>query len=380
VSSLQELVASGKISFWFANTHAAASAVLRDPRFSSDFRNSESWQYRGEVSDGMKPIDDVIQNWMLSKDAPDHTRVRSLVNKAFTARRVEALRGHIQDVVDGLLDAVAPRGRMEVIADLAYPLPATIICELLGVPVAERDVFQGWARDLAPVLDFVGALDDETVSRMEAAAAPFVSYIRGLIDRRRREPGDDLLTALIEARDAGDRLSDDELLAATMLVLGAGFETTMNLIGNGTYLLLAHPEQLRKVRDDPSLVVGAVEEVLRLEGPVLLTSRVALEETDVGGVCAHARQQGVVMLAVANRDASVFTDPDSFDISRTPNPHLTFGGGPHFCPGAALARLEGQIALGSLVRRFPGMTLDAQPEWRATTVLHGLKAVHVSLR
>jgi cytochrome P450 len=379
VATLQELVMSGRISFWFANTHAAAAAVLRDARFSSDFRNSDAYGYRGEVPAGLKPIDDVMRHWMLSKDAPDHTRIRSLVNKAFTARRVEALRGHIQDVVDVLLDGIAAKGRrMEVIGDLAYPLPATIICELLGVPLADRDTFQGWARDLAPILDFAGTADEETVRRMSAAAGPFVEYMRALIESRRREPGEELLTALIEARDAGDRLSDDELLAAALLVLGAGFETTMNLIGNGVYLLLTHADQLALLAGEPSLLPGAVEEVLRLEGPVLLTSRVSLEEAEVAGVCAHARQQGIVMLAAANRDAAIFRDPERFDITRSPNPHLTFGGGPHFCPGAALARLEGQIAIGTLVRRFPNMTIEGEPEWRATTVLHGLKSLDVS--
>jgi cytochrome P450 len=379
MATMQELVMSGRVTFWFANTHAAASAVLRDGRFSSDFRNSETWKYRPEVPEGLKPIDDVMQHWMLSKDAPDHTRIRSLVNKAFTARRVEALRDHIQEVVDGLLDAIEGNAEVEVIGDFAYPLPATIICELLGVPLKDRDVFQGWARDLAPILDFAGTTDDETLRRMEASAAPFVAYMRDLIEGRRAEPGEDLLTALIQARDAGDRLTDEELLSAALLVLGAGFETTMNLIGNGTYLLLKHPDQLKKLQDDASLIVAAVEEVLRLEGPVLLTSRVSLEETEVAGVCTHAQQQGIVMLAVANRDERVFADPESFDITRSPNPHLTFGGGPHFCPGAALARLEGQIALGSLVRRFPNMRLVAEPEWRATTVLHGLKSLRVEL-
>jgi cytochrome P450 len=377
--SFAELVFSGQIKFWFATTHATASSVLRDPKFSSDFKNSDSWQYRGEVPEGLKPIDDIMRNWMLSKDAPDHTRIRSLVNKAFTARRVEGLRDHIQEVVDELLDGVAERGVMEVIGDFAYPLPATIICELLGVPLTDQDAFQGWARDLAPILDFASDLPEEELHRMAASAGPFVGYMRDHIERRRREPGDDLITALISARDAEDRLTDEELVAAAMLVLGAGFETTMNLIGNGTYLLLKNPDQLKRLREDPSLITSAVEEVLRIEGPVLLTSRVALEETDIEGTCAHARQQGVIMLAVANRDPNVFDDPEAFDVARSPNPHLTFGGGPHFCPGAALARLEGQIAIGTLVRRFPDIALTAEPEWRRTTVLHGLQALSVSL-
>ena len=377
--TLQELVLSGKISFWFAAAHASASATLRDPRFSSDFKNSDAYEHREETRPGLKPIDDIIDHWMLNKDGADHARIRSLVNKAFTARRVEGLRDHIQEVVDGLLDAVEPRRDMEVIGDFAYPLPATIICELLGVPLADRDAFKSWARDLAPILDFASSADDGTVANMEASAAPFADFMRGLIELRRREPGRDLLTALIEARDAGDRLTDDELLSAAALLLGAGFETTMNLIGNGTYLLLKHRDQLERLQRDPSLIGSAVEEILRLEGPVLLTARVATEDTEVEGVCMHARQQGIVMLAAANRDPSVFSDPERFDIARAPNPHLTFGGGPHFCPGAALARLEGRIALGTLVRRFPSVALAAEPEWRATTVLHGLKALHVKL-
>jgi cytochrome P450 len=377
--SLQDLIRSGQVSFWTLSSHPEIAGMLRDPRFSSDFRKWEAYHLRDEVTGPLAPIEEVIENWMLNKDAPDHTRVRTLVNKAFTARRVESLRDHIQEVADKLLDAVAARGEMDVIADFAYPLPATIICELLGVPVAEQDTFKEWARNLAPVLDFTTDADPEVMARMEASAAPFVDYMRDLIERRRREPGDDLITALISARDAEDKLSDPELLAACALVLGAGFETTMNLIGNGTYLLLSNPDELRRLRDDPSLITSAIEEFLRYEGPVTLTTRVALEDVQVGETCMHAGQQGVVMLAAANRDPLVFPDPQRLDITRAPNPHLTFGGGPHFCPGAALARLEGQIAIGTLVRRFPDMALEQEPEWRETMVLHGLKALWISV-
>lgn len=377
--TLQELIRSGQVSFWVLSSHSHIAEILRDPNFSSDFHNWEANELIDDVDGPLKPIGDIIQNWMLNKDAPDHTRIRTLVNKAFTARRVESLRDHIQDVADGLLSAVEQRGEMDVIADFAYPLPATIICELLGVPVAERDTFKGWARDLAPVLDFTSATSPETQARMEASAAPFADYMRDLIERRRREPGNDLITALISARDAEDRLSDEELLAACSLVLGAGFETTMNLIGNGTYLLLKNPDEMDRLRNDPSLITSAIEEFLRYEGPVTLTARIALEDVQVGDTCIHAGQQGVVMLAAANRDASVFSDPERLDITRTPNPHLTFGGGPHFCPGAALARLEGQIAIGTLVRRFPNIALKEEPEWRETMVLHGLKALWVTL-
>ncbi len=377
--TLQELIQSGEVTFWAVASHSEASGVLRDPRFASDFRKWEAYDRRDEVSPAMAPIQAVIEHWMLTRDAPDHTRIRGLVNKAFTARRVEGLRDHIQEVTNELLDGVASRGEMDVIADLAYPLPATIICELLGVPIAERDTFKGWARDLAPVLDITSSISPEAQTRMEAAAAPFVDYMMDLIDRRRREPGDDLITALITARDAEDQLSDEELLAACALVLGAGFETTMNLIGNGTYLLLMNPDELSRLKDDPSLITCAVEEFLRCEGPVLMTVRVATEAGEVGGTCVHAGQQGIVMLAAANKDPTVFADPDRLNIARAPNPHLTFGGGPHFCPGAALARLEGQIAIGSLVRRFPDFALAEDPEWRETLVLHGLKALLVTL-
>jgi cytochrome P450 len=373
--TLQELIMSGQVSFYALNRHADVVAALRDPSFSSDDDNWEAVELLRASGDQLRDSSllKVMQHWMLFMDPPDHTRVRSLVNKAFTARTVERLRPRIQELTDELLDAVAGCGEMEVMADFAFPLPIRVICELLGVPRAEQAQFRDASRNLASVLD-LGPIPQEVLD----AAEPFVAYLRSLVDERRRTPGDDLLSALIAARDEYDKLTDEELLATVSLVLGAGFETTMNLIGNGVYSLLRHPDQLARLRADPSLVTSTIEEILRFEPPVLVTARTSLTDTTIGGSDVHRGQQGILMLAVANKDPDVFEEPDRFDVSRAPNPHLTFGGGHHFCPGAALARLEGQIAIGSLIARFPDLRLQAEPEWRQTTTLHGLKELQVA--
>ena len=372
MTTLQDLIMSGQVTFFALMRHADVAAALREPTFSSD---EDNWEAAGAL--GERPqsaLGDVMHHWMLFMDPPDHTRIRSLVNKAFTARTVERLRPRIQELTDELLDGIDGRSEVELMEEFAFPLPIRVICELLGVPREDQSQFRDASQNLASVLD-LGPIPQEVLD----AAEPFVAYLRGLIDDRRRSPGDDLLSALIAARDEADRLTDMELLGTVSLVLGAGFETTMNLIGNAVVTLLHHPDELARLRDDPALAAPAVEEVLRFEPPVLVTARTSLADTKLGDTEIRKGQQGILMLAVANKDGEVFEDPMRFDIGRAPNPHLTFGGGHHFCPGAALARLEGQIAIGSLVRRFPNLRLREEPEWRQTVTLHGLKELWVEL-
>ena len=353
--------------------YADCVAVLKDRRWSSDFRNAEQLPFDSFDEDLLgeaRPF--------LFLDPPDHTRLRGLVSKAFTPRVVEGLRPRIQVLVDELLDRVAEKGSMEVIEDLAYPLPVIVISEMLGVPAEGHETFREWSRELARSLDPEMVVPPEVLRRRMDAIASFDEYFRGLIAERRKAPRDDLLSALIEAEERGDKLTELELLATCRLLLVAGHETTVNLIGNGTLALLRHPDQLQLLRDDQSLARGAVEEVLRYDPPVQYTGRVALEEVDVGGVTFSKGEQVVLLLPAANRDPEQFPDPERFDISRDDDRHLSFSFGSHFCLGAPLARVEGQIALSTLVRRLPGLELRTEmPEYKENIVLRGLRSLPV---
>ncbi len=354
-------------------------SLLRDPRSSSDGRNSTAYKEaieRGVVDSEMLIVEEPS---FLFRDPPDHTRLRGLVNKAFTPRVVERLRPRIQARVDELLDAVAEQGSLEVIEDLAYPLPVAVICELLGVPVEDHVTFRDWSRQAARSLDPEEALSPQEQEQRRNVIESFRNYFRELIAKRRKNPQDDLISALIAAEDEGNKLSEQELLSTCILLLIAGHETTVNLIGNGTLALLRHPDQLAKLRDDPSLAQSAVEEVLRYDAPVQFTGRIAREEMEVGGATLQKGQQSVILLASANRDAAQFPDPDRFDITREGNQQIAFSFGIHFCLGAPLARVEGQIALSTLARRFNNLALQTEaPEYKENIVLRGLAALPVS--
>jgi cytochrome P450 len=359
--------------------HADCLAFLRDPRSSSDNENSN--EYQQAVASGEQQVSE--ENWEASRpflflDPPDHTRLRGLVSKAFTPRVVEGLRPRIQEIVDELLTAIAKKGSLEVIEDLAYPLPVAVICEMLGVPAADHETFREWSRHLARSLDPVEIMSPDDVERRQATVAQFSEYFRRLIEERRAAPREDLLSALIAAEEAGDKLTSEELLSTCILLLVAGHETTVNLIGNGTLALLRHPDQLAKLQADPSLAKNMVEEVLRYDPPVQMTVRVALEDMELGEVSLSKGRQAILLLAAANRDPERFDDPETFDITRDASHHLAFGHGIHFCLGAPLARVEGEIALGELARRFEGLQLRTEaPEYKENIVLRGLAALPV---
>jgi cytochrome P450 len=357
--------------------YAECEAVLRDPRSSSDFDKSTAHEmWVREQGPGYQPPQQTRP--FLFLDPPDHTRLRGLVTKAFTPRVVDRLRPRVQEIVDVLLDKVIARGSLEVIEDFAYPLPVIVICEMLGVPVDDHEKFKGWSRELARSLDPEPFLPPEVLERRQKAIESFTEYFAKLIEGRRAAPGDDLLSALIAAEEAGDKLSPEELLATCILILVAGHETTVNLIGNGALALLRHPDQLELLRDDPSLGRTAVEEVLRFDPPVQFTGRIALEDMDIGGHTVAKGQQTMVLLASANRDQDIFTDPDRFDITRQENRHLAFGHGVHYCLGAPLARVEGEIALSSLVRRLRDLRLLTEAlAYKENIVLRGLAALPV---
>ena len=356
--------------FWVVTRYPDVVTVLRDPRFGrEDFGPMVSAVY-GEDSER-------VPRPMVFRDPPAHTRLRSLVSKAFTSRVVQGLRPHIQEIVDRLLDRLQGAGTMDLIPELAYPLPVTVICEMLGVPEGDRDTMRQWSEDIARSLDALGLPSDrEIVRRGRAARHALGEYFRGLLPERRRHPRSDLLSLLIAAEEQGDKLSEDELLATCVLIFIAGHETTVNLIGNGLLALLQHPDQLEKLREDSSLLPGAVEELLRYDSPVQRTARVTKAAVQLGGKTIPGHALVVAAIGAANRDPERFVEPDRLDITRRDKDHIAFGFGIHFCLGAPLARIEAQIALGTLLRRMPRLALGSEvPQWRESSTLRGLKAL-----
>jgi cytochrome P450 len=344
--------------------------VLRDPTMSSDPTTRRLPLPFLELGAGIER-----PRTMLLMDAPDHTRLRKLVSKAFTPRTVETLRPHVADLVHGMLDAVDPAG-FDLLAGLGYPLPVTVICELLGIPAEDQHLFGPWSSDASRMLD--ADLDEATIQRGTLAFMQLINYLNGIFEERRAHPRDDLLTALLAAEEEGDRLSEEELRATVLLLFVAGHETTTNLIGNGTVALLRQRSEWERLVADPSLAPGAVEEVLRFDGPVHLTARTAMREVQIGDVVVEPGQGLVTLLAAANRDPGRFADPDRLDITRPDAHHLTFSQGPHYCLGAALARLEGQEVFKALAQRFPTLELTAEPQHREHFVLRGYQAVPVA--
>ncbi len=363
---------------WVLTRHEDVVAVLKHPRMSADrrrARNRLAQQISQQVAE-QSPLG--AAQTMLTADPPAHTRLRGLVSKAFTARAVEAMQRRVQQIVDGLLDGVRAKGALDIIWDLGYPLPVIVIAEMLGVPPERRDDFKRWSDDIVATLGgpMVGP---EVAERGLRSATEMADYFRGVIEERRREPQEDLLSGLIAAEERGEVLSEEELLATCILLLAAGNETTTNLIGNGTLALLRYPEQLDLLQRDLSLVEPAVEELLRYDGPVQATGRVALEDIEIGGQVVQEGEIALTLLGAANHDPAVFAEPDELDVTRKDNRHVAFGYGIHFCLGAPLARLEGQIAFRSLLERFRNLRLVTdEVEWGGTFILRGLKKLPVT--
>ena len=361
---------------WLITRYDDVLAVLKDQRFVKDWRGALTPEQLAQVPpipEVMKPLS---QN-MLDTDPPDHERLRALVSKAFTPRLIERLRPRVQAISDGLLDAVQDRGEMDLIDDYAFPLPITVIAELLGVPAEDRNNFREWSDAAVSGNASQEYMEEILIPHMQA----FTDYLRALFEEKRANPEDDLVSALVRAEEAGDRLTEDELLGMVFLLLVAGHETTVNLIGNGVLALLQHPDQLRKLKEDPSLIKPAVEELLRYDGPVeTSTERFAREDVEIGGQVIPRGEMVLVVLAAADHDPERFSDPDELDITRTDNRHLAFGKGIHHCLGAPLARMEGQIAISTLLRRMPNLRLKGSPEslsWRPGMILRGLRGLPV---
>ncbi len=364
------------VNAWLLTRYRDAMAALRDTRLGREPRNVEGVE---DTKPSQPPgaFRQMQLQWLVFRDPPDHSRLRSLLNKAFTHRVAERLRPKIQEVADDLLDRVQAARRMDVIADYAFPLPVIVIAELLGVPVEDRHQLRQWANDLVGAIDITET--PEVIERAGNVTLQFYDYLRDLLHQRRSNPKDDLMSALIIAEEQGESLSEDELLGMCVFLLLAGHDTTLSLVGNGMLSLLRHPDQLEKLRRDPTLITTAVEEFLRYESPVQLTFRLALVDIEIGGKPIQKGQYVCIGFGAANRDPDQFPEPDRLNVARHPNRHLAFGGGIHFCPGAPLGQMEGQIAISTLLRRMPNLQLESnQAAWRRMVVFRGLKTLPVS--
>jgi cytochrome P450 len=362
---------------WLVTRYEDVARVLKDDTLAKDRLNAMDPQQLTKtpwVPGFLKPL----ERNMLDLDDPDHARLRGLVSKAFTPRLIERLRGRIEMLCEDLLDVMERNGRAELVGDYALPIPATVIAELLGVPAEDRRRFHRWSSRL------VSVASGRDMLRALPAALAFTRYLRKLISQRRGDPRDDLISALVRAEEEGDKLSEDELLAMAFLLLVAGHETTVNLIACGTLAVLEHPEQAEALRLDPSLTKTAVEELLRYTSPVeLATERYARKDVEIAGVTIPRGELVLAVLGSANRDERHFEDPDILNLARDPNRHLAFGrGGVHHCLGAPLAQMEGQIATGALLRRFPHVRLAVAPgtlPWRRGLFLRGLRKLPLVL-
>lgn len=386
------------IGIWVLSGHREVADALRHPDLGSDETKADPSAIRlgpvkhllsappaisqGGGSEAHKPADPVrqmLRQLMLFRDPPDHTRLRSLVNKAFTTKASVALEARIAELAHARLDQIEPRREMDFLAEIAYPVPAIAICELIGVPSSDHDVIISSAPAIAARLDPSPMRNPAAIAAAASAAETLTGYLSELIAERKARPKSDLLSAMIAAEHEGGRLDHDELVGMAVLLLLAGHETTANLLGNGLLALLSHPTRWAQFRTDPSIDRTAVEELLRFAGPIQVTERTTLDVVDIGGVLIPRGRIVVLCLAAANRDPAVFDSPDVLDLERDPNPHLSFGSGPHFCLGAGLARLEARTILRAVADRLPNLELGGgRPRWRPSFTIRGLRELRLT--
>ncbi len=362
---------------WYVARHDDVSALLRDRRLGRSYlhRYTHAEMGKPDEPDYLAPFWATIRNGMLDREPPDHTRLRRLVAKAFTPRRVAALRPHVQRLMDVLVDDVEGTGEFDLLSRIAEPLPVAVIAELLGVPECDRHLLRPWS---AQIVGMYELNPTEEAGRVASRACEeFSAYLLALARERRAHPRDDLVTALSQVVDDGDALTEDELVGTCVLVLNAGHEATVNVTGNGWWSLFRNPAALAGLRVDPSLVPSAVEELMRHDTPLQMFERWALDDLSVRGVAIPRGAEFGLLFGSANRDPAVFDRPDELDLSRHPNPHLSFGAGIHFCLGAPLARLELEVSLATLLRRLPSLELVAEPEWKPAYIIRGLRELLV---
>jgi cytochrome P450 len=364
---------------WFLSGYELCKQVLHDPRFGRGTGSMMGSLVNVDVAQRSQDMRSSSRN-MLFADPPEHTRLRGLVSRAFTPRRVEALRPRFVELLDPMLDVVAEAGDVDLLDAVAFRFPVAVIGELVGVPEADRDQFRTLVRASTAMIE--AAPDAESLETAERSMGEMTDYFRHLVAERRKNPANDLLSAMIAIEDEdGDRLSEDELISTAILLFGAGFETTTNLIGNGTMCLLRNPAETDRLRAEPTLLRTAVEEMLRFESPVQLDARSALVDADIDGHPVEAGTSVVTFLGAANRDPAVFNNAEAFDVARQPNIPLSFGWGIHHCLGAHLARLEGEIVFGRMLERFESIELaGTEPRWRQSVTLRGLEQLPVNVR
>jgi len=361
---------------WYFTCYTDIVAALKDNRLGREIRRALPAARFQSLPEAAKPFARLSSQWMVFRDPPDHTRLRILINKAFTPNTVEKMRSRIQDIALELIENARPAGKMDLIEEYAFLLPATVIAEILGVPAKYRQKFREWSAVIASAID-VRQTTEVTV-RASQVTQEITEFLKSLVEERRHRPQDDMISALIDAEQNGDRLSEGEIIATCLLLIVAGHETTMNLIGSGMYALLRNPDQLEKLRQNPTLSTSAIEELLRYDSPVQMTFRYAMEDLEIDGHRIHQGEMVGFILGAANRDPEQFPDPDRLDIMRVNNHQAAFGVGIHYCVGAPLARLEGQIAISTLLEQFHHLHLAAQPpEWREMIAFRGLKSLPV---
>jgi pimeloyl-[acyl-carrier protein] synthase len=364
------------MGFWVLTRFADIASVYGDARFSRAQGLRRGFERLPEAEQRIaEPVYHSFSKTMFYSDPPYHTRLRGLVNNAFTPNAVEQMRPHVQRIVDSLLDAIEAKGEMDAIHDLAHPLPILVITQMLGLPAEERVRFKQWSDDLFAILGSVPHAP-ELMERASRSLAELTDYLTTLSHSRRQQPQNDLLSALVGVVEKGERLSQEELVANVTILLSAGHETTSNLIGNGLLALLSNPDQLQKLRDRPKLVSSAVEEMMRYDNPVQIAYRSAAEDVEIGGKYIRKGHLVNSVLAAGNRDPERFSEPDRFDITRDEGRHLGFGLGIHFCIGAPLVRLEAQVAFSTILRRFPELHLATENlEWQEHPIFRGVKSL-----
>lgn len=368
---------SDKGKYWIVSKYADIQSILRDLHYEKGLQNTNAIN---PIVKMLPPIKEAIKSrstWMLNQNPPDHTRLRSLVNRAFTPTMVNSMREHIQDIANRLLDDVEKKGEMDIVQDFAFPLPVTVIAEMLGVPAQDRDIIKGYSTRLTNGLE--PGFDIGRITRANKAVQEFEDYLRPLVEARRKKGENDLISALVRAEEEGQKLSMDELLGNCVLMLVAGHETTVNLIGNAVLALLNNPDQMELLKSKPDLIVTAVNEFLRYESPVQSVRRMAAQELELHG---HKIKEGdmlLLLLGAANRDPDHYANADKLDITRADNRHLAFGTGIHHCLGSSLAEVEGQIAVGTLLRRFPNLKMKStNVEFKSPFTLRGPKELRVT--
>lgn len=377
--ALEPVHRSERFACWILTRHADVLALLCDPRTSVTRQSEDQVSNTAfpEIRPESKPLADAFRQVLMFLDPPAHTRVRALVSKAFTPARVARYRPRIQETIDALLADAARRGAMDLIHDFAYPLPATVIAGILGVPPEERDVFKRWSDDLGALLDPM--VPPHVAERAQQSAREMWDFLHDVFRERRSRPREDLVSALVAVEEQGVGLSETELFATCALLLGAGHLTTTNLLGNAVWALLQNPGERRRLQQNPALLATAVDEFLRYDSPTQVTARRATADIAVGGKTIAAGDFVVLALGAANRDPEVFPEPDRLDLGRSPNRHLTFGAGAHYCLGSKLARTEAQMAIGSLLRRFPAFKQDGEAERKTGIVSRGLASLPLRL-